>query len=128
MGRSKARRTYMVYVRVRSCQKDSNVAPPCEVVTVPSQQHRGENRNFYIGFRAPPVKAVLFLHCRVAQLVEQPGLKFLGERNGRRFEPAHGNFHLRDFLCEVSKTCWYGNIDRFFFLNFRLVAKLRDII
>ena len=88
MGRSKARRTFMVYVRVRGCQKDSNVAPPCEVVTVPSQQHRGENRNFYIG-RA-------FLQCRVAQLVEQPGLKFLGERNGRRFEPAHGNKDLAE--------------------------------
>ena len=31
----------------------------------------------------------------VAQLAEQPGLKFQGEINGRRFEPVHNHILLR---------------------------------
>ena len=32
--------------------------------------------------------------CRVAQLEEQPGLKFQGEINGRWFEPSHGTYNI----------------------------------
>lgn len=56
--------------------------------------------------------------CRVAQLVEQPDLKFQGEINGRRFESAHGNnitvvFYLYFFLKSFCLYCLLVRVGSF---------------